>query len=45
MIIKAGKIIKIFCVVSERHVSIQTTLEGLEKLVDLNGGTETCGVH
>jgi len=25
--------------VSERHVSIQTTLEGLEMLVDLNGGT------
>lgn len=24
--------------VSERHVSIQTTLEGLEGLVDLNGG-------
>ncbi|XP_067240207.1 TRMT1-like protein isoform X2 [Chanodichthys erythropterus] len=30
-------------VVSERHVSIQTTLEGLETLVDLNGaGRKSC---
>lgn len=33
--------LKLSISVSERHVSIQTTLEGLEGLVDLNGGTET----
>lgn len=29
------------CLFVERHVSIQTSLEGLEMLVDLNGGNET----
>ncbi|XP_047230597.1 TRMT1-like protein isoform X2 [Girardinichthys multiradiatus] len=27
---------------SDRHISIQTTLEGLEMLVDLNGGRKSC---
>ncbi len=35
------KSLKLSISVSERHVSIQITLEGLEGLVDLNGGTET----
>lgn len=38
-IVKSFK--KLSVSVSERHASIQTTLEGLEGLVDLNGGTET----
>lgn len=32
------------CLFEERHVSIQTSLEGLEMLVDLNGGKEDFSV-